>query len=517
MSHELTILEPGGSERRVSLRAGLSLAQALFSAGVWRGMALCQGLGRCGHCRVRYVSQPPEPLALEVQLLSAQELAEGVRLACRHVSRSGDRIAPLAAGMVPGFRQVLRAEVSGPLRLAVDLGTTTLEWLAADGDGPVAEGRELNPQLGSGAEIMSRLAYAAAGGAEELRDVVLQRLQAIVSSLPTAVDGLCLAGNPAMTCLALGVPGQGLAVAPYSLPLAGGSWHDLGNGLPRCYVPPQLGPFVGGDLSAGLAWLLAQGTPFPFLLADMGTNGEFLLALDEANVLGASVPLGPALEGIGMRCGSVARPGVVVGYELTPAGLAPRWYEGTAGPGRSSPGLTGTAYLSLVALLRAVGLVGADGAFLSGQTPLAARLAAQLARDEAGQPLLRLDAGLYLAAADVEEVLKVKAACNVAMVRLLGAAGLRAGDLATVCLAGSFGRHVAVADLERLGFLPAGLAGRTRAVGNTSLAGAGLLLADKAWRARLELLAAGVRILDLTSAGDFQAEYLQRMVFSYVP
>ena len=45
---------------------------------------------------------------------------------------------------------------------------------------------------------------------------------------------------------------------------------------------------------------------FPLLLADMGTNGEFVLLRAGLPPLLASVPLGPALEGIGLRCGGIA-------------------------------------------------------------------------------------------------------------------------------------------------------------------------------------------------------------------
>jgi ferredoxin len=38
---------------------GQTLAQAIFLADLWDGVPLCAGLGKCGLCRVRYLSAPP--------------------------------------------------------------------------------------------------------------------------------------------------------------------------------------------------------------------------------------------------------------------------------------------------------------------------------------------------------------------------------------------------------------------------------------------------------------------------
>ena len=91
-------------------------------------------------------------------------------------------------------------------------------------------------------------------------------------------------------------------------------------GLPPIYIPPLPAPFVGGDVSAGLAALLEADIPRPFVLADLGTNGELALVTEAGDLWLTSVPLGPALEGIGTECGQLGGPGVVTGFMLTPMG-----------------------------------------------------------------------------------------------------------------------------------------------------------------------------------------------------
>ncbi|MEG6552516.1 ASKHA domain-containing protein, partial [Desulfocurvibacter africanus] len=79
------------------------------------------------------------------------------------------------------------------------------------------------------------------------------------------------------------------------------------------------------------------------------------------------------------------------------------------------------------------------------------------------------------------------------------------------------GEHTAPGDLERLGFLSPVLAKRVRVAGNTSLAGARMLLENTAARKQLEQLADRATVLDLTARPTFERDYLTRMVFEYVP
>ena len=495
----------------------LTLAQALFLAGPFRGLPLCSGLGRCGLCRVRYVSDPPAILAAEEKRLSAKDLKAGWRLSCLRPAAPCEIALPDVQAAQPLASRL--GSAAGPLTLAVDLGTTSLHWTALNQGQAVARGRELNPQMGLGSEVMSRLAFAAKPqGAQTLRNLVVERLRDIARGLPGPLESLVLAGNPAMTLLALGLDSAGLRAAPYRLDYAGGDTRELAPDLPPAFIPPLLAPFVGADLSAGLAaLLLAPGAApqFPFLLADLGTNGEFVLALSPEKLLCASVPLGPALEGVGLRFGRTAGPGAVESFHLGPNGPVAHCIDG-ANNADQTPGLTGPAYLSLASLLLGSGLLEPLGRFAQPSTPLAQKLAAGLCT-EGGEPAFRIFDGVHLLASDIEEILKLKAAFNLAFSRLLAEAGLAPSDLAAVHLAGAVAEHTRPSDLERLGFLPSGLLPRVQVAGNTSLAGAELLAANPDARRSVLDLPARVRAIDLTAETDFQNRYLERMIFAHVP
>ena len=571
----------------IAASAGQSLSHAIWLSGLVRPLPLCGGLGRCGRCRVRFVRHAPPVLPAEESVFTPQQLAAGWRLACRRQVPDAGALAgetalelelpaeslappqgdtgPLASEPLP--LTATRPQASGEgqpgygadgtddLVLAVDLGTTSLCWRALTASGvPVAEGRELNPQAGAGADVMSRLAVAREPrGRERLALLARQELRRIVDYLLRTGRGrvgrMCLAANTAMTDIFLNRDVEGLCAAPYRLARSGDETVTLPD-LPPVYIPPLPAPFVGGDISAGLAALLDANIPRPFVLADLGTNGELALVTEAGGLWLTSVPLGPALEGIGPECGQLAGPGVITGFALAPSGVAARFYETSAAKNTSQTphehaaggmcpcpacsqaaaaagqGLAGTArgisatgYLSLLAVLLRAGGLRQDGQFVANPAmPLARRLTAGL--EMPGQcslpgagARLHLPHGMWLAAADVEELLKVKAAFALALEALLRAAGMPVGRVAALCLAGALGEHVNPDDLETLGFVPAALTRRIRAVGNTALDGAALLALQGDKAGSLSRMCRDAVVLSLVDQPNFHNDYLRHMRF----
>ena len=201
--------------------------------------------------------------------------------------------------------------------------------------------------------------------------------------------------------------------------------------------------------------------------------------------------------------------------------------ESTVGQGRpheqadTARGISATGYLSLLSLLLRAGVLRDDGQFVANPAmPLAKKLAAGLELPEPGGKncgksgaRLRLPHGLWLAAADVEELLKVKAAFALALTTLLQAADLPATKLATLCLAGTLGEYVNLDDLETVGFVPSVLSHRIRAVGNTSLDGAALLALDCDRAAALSRMCRHAVVISLVDQPNFHTEYLRHMRF----
>ncbi len=503
---------------------GQPLHQAVWLSGRVEPVPLCGGIGRCGRCRVRFLSPAPQPADEEVQVLGEQAVAAGWRLACRCQISDDDRDVTIELAQPPAVissRCIQHEDGEGPAVLAMDLGTTSIAWrLLHCADGRIlSSGSDLNPQAGAGADIISRVALAMKpAGAARLAGVVRDYARACLAGREGSVREIVLAGNTAMTGIFAGADVSGLAAAPYAFAFRGDEELSI-PGLPPVYVPPLPAPFAGGDVSAGLAWMEAEGTPRPYLLVDLGTNGEIAL-LDEGEKLYlTSVPLGPALEGIGLECGAMAGPQTLTHFSIGPVGLDIRTATGRPPlPGQPVQGISATGFLSLIELLLSSGLMNDDGHFREWNgrgTPLVRRLVAAM---DWSLPVPRFMATrtLWLSLSDVEEILKVKAAFSVAVQDLMKAAGVKPQRLACLAVAGSLGTHVQPRTLERLGFVPAGTSERVRMVGNTSLAGACLLALHPEKRHQLAQLCRRAVLLEPALDPDFHERYLQAMRFSHL-
>ncbi|HKK33893.1 MAG TPA: ASKHA domain-containing protein [Desulfomicrobiaceae bacterium] len=499
-----------GKERKTLFFSSrvVTLAQLLFLSGIFQGAPLCSGAGLCGHCRVRFEKRAPDPSGADLEVFSREEVEGGWRLACRHAPISGSLVRVLQANTPSSFMPAPGR--AGRRTVAVDIGTTIIKW-AECRNGSVGPTRSVpNPQMGAGSEIMARLAFEA-----QVKPGMLGELaRSFVRGLDLHTeDSLVVTGNTVMIALLLGLPVHGLARAPYSLPWAGGQREMIAPDLPCAYIPPLLAPFLGADVSAGLACVVQGMEPvptYPFLYADLGTNGEFVLARDEETFFMASVPMGPALEGVGLRFGAPAGSGVITSFDLSPLGLEP---DGDLSS--SFQAISGTGYLSLLGALKRIGIMDDFGRFASPCTPLAAKI---YGSPEGGLgDRIPLPGGMFLDGKDVEEVLKVKAAWNQAVSVLSAESGVAPGRLTAIYLAGTFGRHVSGEDLEELGFLPTGGRRGIRCVDDAPLRGGCLLLENPEAGEWCESLRTRTRLVDLSAARGSGRDLVERMRFSFVP
>jgi len=214
----------------------------------------------------------------------------------------------------------------------------------------------------------------------------------------------------------------------------------------------------------------------------------------------------PSIEGVGLCCGAAAGEGILSRAELGPRGLV--W------PGGALSGISGTGYVSLLALLRRVGVLDTEGHFQAGAMPLARKIYQRVREHPLGR-VFGLDGDVFVAERDIEEFLKAKAGVNVGLKTLLGKAGLAAGDVRAVYLAGALGEHVQADDLVALGFFPEIWRDRVHVCGNTALSGTVLALMEKNVRVWLEDLPRHVQVEPLAGGEDFGPAFMRAMRFGW--
>lgn len=502
---------------------GETLARVIWLSGLVEPQSMCAGLGLCGKCRLRFITEAPEPTVKDTAIFSDDELQSGWRLGCQHLTPDN---APLEESFLhveipQAFRDLApnaaRHEKIGNQNcfLGIDLGTTSIVWRALDSSGEISSGEMPNPQAAAGADVISRLQYAREPeNRNQLSRLVVDAINGIIAGVEKDNHGIrraCIAANPAMTEILLERDIAGLCASPYSLDWLGGeilSFPPGKSGMETVF-PPLVSPFIGSDISCGILWLLECDTPAPFLLIDLGTNAELALFIDKEHLYITSLPLGPALEGIGPICGQGASGGVANSFSLNPAGIEPQYLPGKKPDG----GICATGYLSLIRILLNLGILDKEGHFTShgDSTNLLARQIL-LGLDSSGaQKTLHIKGKLFLAESDIEQLLKVRAALVVGINSLLKAAKITAPEIMTWRVAGALGEHASKADLELLG-IPCYMADKKLAsIGNASLEGACLLAKYPEKLKGLNELCAKAILVQSTEQPDFAKAYLKAM------
>jgi len=402
--------------------------------------------------------------------------------------------------------------------IAVDIGTTTLVVALVDlesGD-ELAVASALNPQTAFGHDVLSRIHFAAEpDGLATMQRALIDSLNALIGRVcqRAGVDAdhiheAVLGGNTCMLHIAAAVNPAPLGRSPYRPSLTGGSHlraAELGLGIAAhglAYLPPLVSGFVGADITAGILATDLHRSRQTVLLLDIGTNGEMVLA-HAGELWATSTAAGPAFEGVNIACGMRAAPGAVDAVTANDG----RWTLHTIGD-VPAIGICGSGLIDLVSCLVRSGAIGKNGRFATKAPP---PIGTWDERED--RCLLRLSREVVLTQKDVRQVQLAKAAIRAGLDALLAGAKVRRQDVERVLVAGSFGYHLRPDSLAGSGLLPAELAAKVEAVGNTCKAGALTLLSNADTRRELESVAARVRSIELANDGAFGRRFVEQMAF----
>lgn len=516
--------EAGNFRLAIEAEEGDKFSHALWLSGKLKPLPLCDGSALCGKCKIRFLDKAPATVKNEHMLFSPEQLALGWRLACQHFigQDSATRLELDAEQLMPPEKPPAELRIGAAAQgiLGLDLGTTSIAWqcLAKDSCAILGQGASLNPQSPAGPDVVSRLNFARKHGTKALSRPIKSFIEELLIQLGNKgaqITDMCIAANSAMTEIFLNRDIGGLCAAPYHLSYKGGEIVKIvGIDCPVIF-PPLPGPFVGGDISAGICCLLDRGIEKPFILADLGTNGELALYDGHDRLFYTSVPMGPALEGIGPAMGALAGPRIATSFMLSGSGLTPLDMNGELLT--NAKGISATGYISLLAQLYKLGALDVSGHFVDPahiRLPLAKKIASKIRETAQGKTLLPC-ANIFLTSRDVEMILMVKAAFSAALSLLLEKAACKPHDIRSFCIAGVLGQFAQTKDLISLGFFPDIFENRTIAAGNTALAGACILAAQPKKLDCLKQICDSAIALDLANDPRFQKIYLRSLHWKY--
>ncbi len=375
--------------------------------------------------------------------------------------------------------------------LALDVGTTTVVAHLVDlVTGTTREAAaKYNSQLTFGADVITRINHAREPeGAEELQRAVVQDVDTLIEDLVARAkvrreDIYCVvaAGNTAMLHFLLGLEADLIRLSPFT-PAAtspppiraaelGIRIHPEG----VLYSMPMVGSFVGGDITAGILASGMYASDEISLLLDLGTNGEIVLG-NRDFLVACSASAGPAFEGGSVACGMRATCGAIDSVGISPHGN--RVWLSTIDGGRPV-GLCGTGLIDALAQMFLAGLVDRGGRFQVDRAPGRFQMSCDDDRPElvlvpacdAGNPR-----GIVITQADVENLIRTKGAIYAAAACLVNSIGLSFADIQKVYIAGAFGNKLNVSNCVTIGLLPDLPTERIHFIGNSSVAGAKLVM-----------------------------------------
>jgi uncharacterized 2Fe-2S/4Fe-4S cluster protein (DUF4445 family) len=408
-----------------------------------------------------------------------------------------------------------------PLGLAVDIGTTTVAVQLVDlDDGRVLDSRtSYNLQIRRGADIITRIDYARTDERlAELRGMVLETINRLIAEMtkdPAAIRAAFLAGNTTMIHLLLALPPRYIRESPYvptvnPVPTLTGAESGLATHPDAVVeIAPGVGSYVGGDITAGLLCTDIPGNRDDlFLFLDIGTNGEIVVGNAEWTVA-CACSAGPAFEGSGIRCGMRATEGAIEHIEIGPGGATVTYKViGDARPA----GVCGSGLICLAGELFRSGVIDRSGRFIAD--PGEGRIVQCDTRrafviEYAGRTATGQD--LVITEADLENLIRTKAAIYAACSLILENVGLEWNAISRVYIAGGFGRFIRIADAILIGMLPDLPHGSFSYLGNSALTGAYIALLSRRHRRTLADIAGRMTYLDLSCDPNYMDSYIKAM------
>ena len=489
--------------------AGTVLGDLMQAGG--HGHMPCGGHGKCGKCRVTVVGEVSDPTEDEKRALFPDELAEGIRLACR-VRVLGDCAVTTAEqgrgqivthGAFPASMSDKELDPSWDgYGVAIDIGTTTLAARLYDREGKLlSETSRLNPQSAWGADVISRMEAAMAGNAVKISQITRRALDGMLTELAedasvetSDIGAVVITGNTVMLHLLTETNVEPLTHAPFAAERLFGevlTAKELGlialAPAAPVYLPPCIAAFIGADtVTATLASDLRE-IPETALLCDIGTNGEMVL-WHEGTLYACSTAAGPAFEGAGISMGMSGRVGAIDRVWVRDGAIQAHVI------GEGDPvGLCGSGLVDAVAALLDTELLDETGYLEDDPVCIS-------------EPVTIIQE-------DIRAVQLAKSAIQAGMRTLIHTARLDCGDVATLYIAGGFGSYLDVKNAGKIGLLPEELTDRVTVLGNAALTGAAMLLLCEDLRAVCERLARETRIVELATNPVFVSEYMERMMF----
>ena len=449
-----------------------------------------------------------------VMVRMASTLREHDFRVCVKGRMSGDRFQCM---------EICAPENTGIYGCAIDIGTTTVTMVIADlTSGKIlAKGSSGNGQIRYGADVINRIIeQGKPGGKKKLQDaIVKETLTPILAGLcksasldPRSILSLCVGANTTMNHLFVGVDAQSVRMEPY-IPsffhwegLLAGDVKLPANPLAPVQIAPNIGSYVGGDITAGT---LASGIwdrDEMSLFIDLGTNGEIVFG-NRDFLMSCACSAGPAFEGGDISCGMRATDGAIEACTIDKDTMDPKLTI-VGDPGQKPVGICGSGIIDIISELFRCGIINAKGLFV--------KEGSRIRRDHHGMGRYVLaepqesetEREISINEVDIDNFIRAKGAIFSAIETLLNSVDMTVEGIDDVYVAGGIGSGINMKNAVNIGMFPDVPLEKFHYIGNSSLTGAySMVMSDDAAKKTAEV-AANMTYLELSTHPGYMDSFV---------
>ena len=447
-----------------------------------------------------------------------------VRLA--HVLREND-FSVCVKGEQAGdtFR---RMEICAPddtklVGCAIDIGTTTVTMVLVDLENGeiLAKGSSGNGQIRYGADVINRIIESSRpGGKKKLQDAIIKEtLTPIIANLCKAssisarsILRLVIGANTTMNHLLVGVEADPIRMDPY-IPsffkwegLKAGDLHLPANPGAEVIIAPNIGSYVGGDITAGTLATMMWDSDEMTLFIDLGTNGEIVFG-NRDFLMSCACSAGPAFEGGDISCGMRATDGAIEAITIDKETLEPTLtIVGDAG--QKPVGLCGSGIIDIISELYRVKAINARGLF--------SRENRRILRDHHGMGRYVIafpeesETGREVAIneVDIDNFIRAKGAIYSGIDTLLQSVDMTPECIDRICVAGGIGSGINMKNAINIGMLPDVELEKYHYIGNSSLTGAYAMVMSEEAVAKCHEVGANMTYLELSTYPGYMDSFV---------
>lgn len=408
--------------------------------------------------------------------------------------------------------------------LAIDIGTTTVSAIIIDMlDGKIlAKASSGNGQIRYGADVINRIIESQKpGGRDKLQKAVIEEtINPLVKNMcrqakldPMSIYRMAIASNTTMNHLLIGVDADPVRMEPYiptffkTNSLFAGDIGICVNPDAHIILAPNIGSYVGGDITAGAFVSMLWNKESFSLFIDLGTNGEIVFGNSDF-MFSCACSAGPAFEGGDISCGMRATDGAIEACVIDEETMEPTLTV-VGDPGTKPVGICGSGIIDIISELFRCGIINPKGKFI--------RDGERVRRDSDGMGSYILafegeEAGsskdVEITEVDIDSFIRAKGAIFSAIRTMLSYCDFDISMIENVYVAGGIGSGINMANAINIGMFPDIPVEMYHYVGNTSLAGAYAMLYSTASERKVYELASNMTYIELSAIPQYMDEFV---------